>query len=100
VAQKSETGHCDKSVRGVAMFCAARATPDPALILRRANASRQHEDYDVFDGEQDIGRILPGQLLRRPRDLVQGCVVPAHRAQELRAGGFARCGEGGVSGGV
>jgi len=33
-----------------------------SLILRRANASRkggywQHEDYDVFDGERDIGRI-------------------------------------------
>ena len=36
--------------------------PDPTLILRRANVSRisgqwQHEDYDVFDGEQDVGRI-------------------------------------------
>jgi hypothetical protein len=34
----------------------------PTLILRRANASRkggqgQHEDYDVFDGEREIGRI-------------------------------------------
>ena len=34
----------------------------PALTLRRANASRkggpwQHEDYDVFDGEHDVGRI-------------------------------------------
>jgi hypothetical protein len=32
------------------------------LILRRANASRisgkwQDEDYDVFDGERDVGRI-------------------------------------------
>jgi hypothetical protein len=32
------------------------------LILRRANVSRksgywQHEDYDVFDGEREIGRI-------------------------------------------
>jgi hypothetical protein len=34
----------------------------PALILRRANASRksgewQDEDSDVFDGECDVGRI-------------------------------------------
>jgi hypothetical protein len=32
------------------------------LILRRANVSRkggswQHEDYDVFDGDHDVGRI-------------------------------------------
>jgi hypothetical protein len=32
------------------------------LILRRANISRkggpwQHEDYDVFDGDRDVGRI-------------------------------------------
>jgi hypothetical protein len=36
--------------------------PDPALILRRANGPRQggswqHEDYDVFDGDREIGRI-------------------------------------------
>jgi hypothetical protein len=36
---------------------------DPVLILRRANASRkggswQHEDYDVFDGHRDVGRIF------------------------------------------
>jgi hypothetical protein len=35
---------------------------DPALILRRANVSRksgswQHEDYDVFDDDRDVGRI-------------------------------------------
>jgi hypothetical protein len=35
---------------------------DPVLILRRANASRisgswQQEDYDVFDGDHDVGRI-------------------------------------------
>jgi hypothetical protein len=33
-----------------------------ALILRRSNVSRkggswQHEDYDVFDGEREVGRI-------------------------------------------
>jgi hypothetical protein len=32
------------------------------LILRRANVSRkgghwQHEDFDVFDGEREIGRV-------------------------------------------
>jgi hypothetical protein len=32
------------------------------LILRRANVSRpsgswQHEDYDVFDGDREVGRI-------------------------------------------
>jgi hypothetical protein len=32
------------------------------LVLRRANVSRisgswQHEDYDVFDGDRDVGRI-------------------------------------------
>jgi hypothetical protein len=37
--------------------------PDSALILRRANGSRkggpwQHDDYDVFDGERDVGRIF------------------------------------------
>jgi hypothetical protein len=36
--------------------------PDPSLVLRRANISRksgnwQHEDYDVFDGDRDVGRI-------------------------------------------
>jgi hypothetical protein len=36
--------------------------PAPALMLRRASASRkgghwQHEDYDVFDGDSDVGRI-------------------------------------------
>ena len=36
--------------------------PDPALILRRADVSRnggswQDEDYDVFDGERELGRI-------------------------------------------
>jgi hypothetical protein len=35
---------------------------DPTLILRRANVSRisgqwQDEDYDVFDGDRDVGRI-------------------------------------------
>jgi hypothetical protein len=33
------------------------------LLLRRANASRksgswQHDDYDVFDGDRDVGRIF------------------------------------------
>jgi hypothetical protein len=33
------------------------------FVLRRANASRisghwQHEDYDVFDGGTDVGRIF------------------------------------------
>jgi len=33
------------------------------LVLRRANVSRisgqwQHEDFDVFDGERDVGRIF------------------------------------------
>jgi hypothetical protein len=42
--------------------------PDPALILRRANVSRkggswQDEDYDVFDGEREVGRVY----------LVDGC---------------------------
>jgi hypothetical protein len=32
------------------------------LVLRRANVSRkgghwQHEDFDVFDGDRDVGRI-------------------------------------------
>jgi hypothetical protein len=36
--------------------------PDLTLILRRANVSRisgqwQDEDYDVFDGDRDVGRI-------------------------------------------
>jgi hypothetical protein len=36
--------------------------PDPTLILRRANVSRisgqwQDEDYDVFDGDREVGRI-------------------------------------------
>jgi hypothetical protein len=39
--------------------------PDVPFILRRANASRkgghwQHEDYDVFDGDHDVGRIYGG----------------------------------------
>ena len=37
--------------------------PDPALILRRANVSRQggewqHEDCDVFDGDRCVGRVF------------------------------------------
>jgi hypothetical protein len=33
------------------------------LLLRRANVSRkggpwQHEDYDVFEGDRDVGRIF------------------------------------------
>jgi hypothetical protein len=33
------------------------------LVLRRANVSRkggtwQHEDYDVFDGDRDVGRVF------------------------------------------
>jgi hypothetical protein len=36
--------------------------PDPALILRRATVSRKggdwnDDDFDVFDGDQDVGRI-------------------------------------------
>jgi hypothetical protein len=36
---------------------------DRGLILRRANVARkggswQHEDYDVCDGERDVGRIF------------------------------------------
>jgi hypothetical protein len=35
---------------------------DVSLILRRPNVSRQgghwqHENYDVFDGDRDVGRI-------------------------------------------
>jgi hypothetical protein len=52
------------------MFCAgmSNANARSALILRRANGSRkdgsrQHEDYDVFDGERELGRIY----------LVEGC---------------------------
>jgi hypothetical protein len=38
--------------------------PNSTLILRRASASRisgswQQEDYDVFDGDDDVGPILP-----------------------------------------
>ena len=40
----------------------ARAQAAAALILRRANVSRisgrwQDEDYDVFDGDREVGRI-------------------------------------------
>jgi hypothetical protein len=31
--------------------------PDPALIFRRVTGRRQHDDYDVFDGDRDVGRI-------------------------------------------
>jgi hypothetical protein len=39
------------------------ASQAPALILRRANIFRkggpwQQEDYDVFDGDQNVGRIF------------------------------------------
>jgi hypothetical protein len=34
---------------------------DPALFLRRAKSRKrgqpQHQDYDVFDGDHDVGRI-------------------------------------------
>jgi hypothetical protein len=45
-----------------------RPVSNPAFILRRADVSRkssswQHEDYDVFDGERELGRIY----------LVDGC---------------------------
>ena len=37
--------------------------PDPSIVLRRANVSRpsgawKEEDFDVFDGERDVGRIF------------------------------------------
>jgi hypothetical protein len=37
--------------------------PGPTLVLRRANVSRKSgewkdEDYDVFDGDRDVGRIF------------------------------------------
>jgi len=37
--------------------------PPMELILGHANVSRisgswQHEDYDVFDGKRDVGRII------------------------------------------
>jgi hypothetical protein len=44
-----------------AQACVASAMSEPALILRRAQSrkrgARQHEDYDVFDGDRDVGRI-------------------------------------------
>jgi hypothetical protein len=68
-----------------------------AAVFRRANVSRisghwQDEDFDVFDGERDVGRIFQqadGQWFWGP-------VVPAHRPQELWARGFVRGGQGGV----
>jgi hypothetical protein len=43
----------------------------PDLLLRRASVSRssgewQHEDYDVFDGDRDVGRIYLVQSLPAP----------------------------------
>jgi hypothetical protein len=39
------------------------------LVLRRANVSRkgrpgEHEDYDVFDGDREVGRVY--RLVDRP----------------------------------
>jgi hypothetical protein len=58
------------------------------LILRRADVSRksgtwQHEDYDVFDGDRDVGRIY---------------LIDSDAGQELRPCGPARWGQGGVPG--
>jgi hypothetical protein len=62
--------------------------PRSALILRRANVSRkggpwQHEDYDVFDGEREVGRIYLIDSFGRSGDLVLGSVVPAIHAVQL-----------------
>jgi hypothetical protein len=40
----------------------AGATKGMPLILRRANVSRTrgpwpHDDFDVFDGDRDVGRV-------------------------------------------
>jgi hypothetical protein len=64
------------------------------LILRRANISRkggpwQHEDYDVFDGERDVGRIY--RLDDRPdSDWFWGVSFQLTGREELRAGGIDR----------
>jgi hypothetical protein len=79
------------------------------LVLRRANLSRrggpwQHEDFDVLDGERDVGRIfqqadsLP--LESETPGVVLGGLVSAHPAQELRARRLARRAQGGVPGRV
>ena len=54
---------------------------DPTLILRRANVSRkggswQDDDYDVFDGDRDVGRIY---LIDRQLTTIQLCKVAVTR---------------------
>jgi hypothetical protein len=77
--------------------------PGPALIPRRAHVARkrgelQPDNYDVFDGDRDVGRIY----LVHATDLVEpwfwGHLLPGHQAQELCE--HARGGKGGVPGGI
>jgi hypothetical protein len=54
--QRSSHPRRQESPKGIVM-------PDPSLVLRRANVSRpsgawKEEDFDVFDGERDVGRIF------------------------------------------
>jgi hypothetical protein len=77
------------------MTCELPFSPDSALILRRANVSRkggawQHEDYDVFDGERDVGRrgrwedVLPPDAVAHMR----ACVTYSdrrHFSRDVRA---------------
>ena len=75
------------------------------LNLRRASASRisgswQHEDYDVFDGDRDVGRIYLMHAYGGTETLVLGRVVRSDPPQQLRPGEIARRGEGGVPGGI
>ena len=65
------------------------------LILRRANVSRisgqwQDEDYDVFDGDRDVGRIYLVDGYGGREMLVLGRFVPGHRPQELWSRAVAR----------
>jgi hypothetical protein len=65
-----------------------------AAILRRANVSRkgaswQHEDYDVFDGDRDVGRIYLVDSYDG-NETWYWRVVPTDRPQELRARRDAR----------
>ena len=42
---------------GQARWRSAASLAYPTLILRRVTGRRHHHDYDVFDGDHDVGRI-------------------------------------------
>jgi len=73
------------------------------LVLRRANVSRkggpwQHDDFDVFDGEGDVGRVSLVDAYGGTETWFRGVSFQVTRRKELWLRDPARRGQGGVPG--